>query len=152
METKQTTKLRLRATKLWIIARQRPNQGPQKRHNETIENIYNQLLSIAKLHTRHEEEPVFERNYRNDKTDSLILMHAYMSSQVYLLLECDCLYDYYIQYAFYRCPFEKELVDIIDTFPFRSQISLVDLKPDYSTFYRRVLDFQEQTYVSIPGR
>lgn len=152
METKKEIKPQFRVTKLWVKAQGRPNHIVQKQTNRTIESSFIRLLAKAKELSKGDRQPIFERDYRHDKTDSETIMHAYMSSTIYLLLECDYQFNFAIQYSFNNCPFEKELTALMIGYPYDLHSTNVDLKPDFNTFYRNVLNYQDKKYITSRTR
>jgi len=95
-------------------------------------------------------QPVFERDYRYGKTENALAMHAFMSSTFYVYLECDVHYNYNVEYAFRRCLFEAEIRTMLTGYPFNTRSKEIRLKPDFNTFFQRMLSFQDRQYISKP--
>ncbi len=148
MENNPTKPWPLRSKKLWKVAQRRTNQVEQQRTNVTVEVKFGQILSKAKQLSANNTQPIFERDYRNDSTDSATFMHAYITSNFYFLLECDHFYNYRIEYGFYNCPFESVIRLIMVGYPFDERAQEVTPRPDFSTHYRNVLAYQDKKYIT----
>ena len=136
-------------SKTWITAKRRSNHAAQQATNNTVEVFYKSILTNAKK-MMSQSASVFERDYRYDKTENAFAMHAFMSSTFYFCLECDVHYNYNVEYAFCRCPYEAELRAMLTDYPFKLRSTEVTLTPDFNTFYQRVLSFQDNQFISKP--
>jgi hypothetical protein len=132
--------------KTWKVAQRRSNYQEQQRTNTTVEVFYNSVLFNAKKLHGHSNQPRFERDYRNDRSESGLAMHAFLSDQFYFYLECDLHYDYNIEYAFFRCPFESEIRAMLKGYPCDTRAREANLKPDFPTFYKNVQAFQDKKF------
>ena len=131
--------------KQWIIAANRPGHISQKADNGMLELIYKETLAaVKKLNTY----PIvyFEKDHRQDNAHDAFVMHTYLSPTFYFQLECAITCSYFIEYAFNSCPHEEEIRKLLRRWPLEIKAKEVKLQPDYQTFYRAVLNFQDKKY------
>jgi hypothetical protein len=141
-----------RMHKTWATAKRRGSNEVQERTNSTVEILYTSMLSKAKRLLGQAAYPVFERDYRQDRTESALAMHCFMSSNCYLRLECDALYNYRVEYAFHHCHFEQVIRAMLVGYPFDTHSAEVKLRPDFTTFYHRVLQVQDSKYITYNSK
>jgi len=139
-------------TKRWIIAQSRKNFKDQRMQNAAIEAAYNNVLELVKANYLPTNKVYFERDYRRDKSENCFAMHSFITGSFYWYLECDLLYNYRVEYAFFNCPFEAEIIAMLKPYPLDRSASLVTLLPDYHTFVLNVFHQQDEQYLhSLKG-
>jgi len=136
-----------RMAKRWIMGKRRARNSRQQLDNESIESHYHFILAKAKEWLSGNNQLVFERDYRFDNSEDAFALHAFISSSFYLYIECGFDFNYRVQYAFNDCKFEDELRRLLRPCPLNTAASQVRLKPDFNTFYRKVLAIQDERYV-----
>lgn len=138
-----------RAVKRWLIAKRRDNHEMEKLRNLVIERSYHTVLKVAKQIIGKPSLPVFERDYTRDNSESATAMHAYLDSNFYFTLDCDWLYQYRVEYAFNECKHKRQLLNLIDSYPFDANATEKVLKPDFHSFYCNVLKAQDCKHITI---
>jgi len=138
----------LRMQKRWSIAVNRTNFPIQRVRNLNREGCYRSILLEVKKLFANTKHPMFERDFKNDNTESALAMHAYLTNSFYFNLECSFMYNYQIQYAFNDCPYEAEIRALIARTSEDSRPTEVKLKPDFATFYLNVLKVQDAKYIT----
>lgn len=138
----------LRMKKRWAIAVNRDNNLSQKNRNLSVEVSYKSILTKAKKLLAQSRHPVFERDYRKDNTQSALTMHAYFTHSFYFTLECDLAYNYQIDFACNRCPFELDIKGIVIRLLRELNPKEVTLKPKFTEFYLNTLKAQDSKYIT----
>lgn len=136
----------LKLSKRWIIAQSRNRQSKQHHDNIAVEAYYQRVLAKAKLMFARSSQPIFERDLKRD-TQYAEAMYAYMTSSFYLCLECEYTHNFQVHFTFYKCPFEQELREVLQPLVVEKRAKEVEHKPDYPTFYRAVLVFQDKKHI-----
>lgn len=142
-------------TKRWTEARQNPYKASPKHGNSLVELTYHEIVKLAKsLCSQLEstsERTAFEKDYRNDNSESSLAMHSFLTRSCYLHLECSFDYLYRIQYDFYNCPFEKELMEQIELREHYTPGSFKhwQTKPNCKEFFDRVIKIQEAKFIHV---
>lgn len=80
--------------------------------NETIAMQYHRILKTVKEKYLEPGTAYFERDYKDDITDPFRL-HGFISSNFYFMLECDFTFVMKMEYDFYNCPFEAEILSLL---------------------------------------
>ena len=144
-----------RLGKRWIISLANPYKDSANCQNAIIELTYHEIVKLAKtLYSRLQstsERTAFEKNYKNDNSESSLAMHSFLTSSCYLHLECSFDYRYRIQYDFYNCPFEKELMDQIQLREQNTPGSCKhwQTKPNCKEFFNRVIRVQNAQFIQV---
>jgi hypothetical protein len=136
----------LKLNKRWVIAQKRNIHSKQHHDNIAVEAHYHVVLANAKRLFIGNTRPFFERNLKGDNQYAEA-MHAYMTSSFYLCLECEHMHNYQVHFTFYKCPFEKELRDALKPLIFEKRAKEVRQGPNYPTFYKTVLAFQDKKHI-----
>lgn len=89
----------------------------------------------------------FERDYKQDSTDSCLSMHCFLTPNFYIYLECGLDLIYRIDWAFNNCSYEDEVIKLLQLYPINLRSKQIALQPDHSTYYKRTLDYQGPRYV-----
>lgn len=134
---------KLKAKKKWIISTTRSGWENQKRANELLEQSYHRLIASVKKDYSQSEERYFERDYKYDQDEGYLAMHCFLTPTFYVYLECDLALNYHIEYAFNNCPYERKVRREFEHFTFGNAIKEVELKPDFKTFYKRTLEYND---------
>lgn len=153
---KETERLNThRQEKRWVIALCNPYKDSSHYQNSIIELTYHEILKLAKtLYSQLQstsERTVYEKNHKIDNSESCLAMHTFLTSSCYLHLECSFDFKYRIQYDFFNCPFEKELMQQIQLREDYSPGSCKhwQLKPNCEEFFNRVIQVQEKEHIYL---
>jgi len=141
--------------KRWVIALSNPYKDSSHYQNSIIEFTYHEILKLAKtLYSQLQstsERTLYEKNFKNDNSESCLAMHTFLTSSCYLHLECSFDFKYRIQYDFFNCPFEKELMQQIqlreDYSP--GYCKHKQLKPNCEEFFNRVIKVQDKEHIYL---
>lgn len=144
-----------RLHKRWKLAQLKYKRGYTSDLNYGTEHVYHQILTLAKTAYSQLPEaltnPVFFKDYKEDNTENALMMHCFITHNFYWELECTFAYFYRINYDFYNCPFEQEIIDAIN----RNEPYLPNCfvrtpqKPNCQELHRRVLQFQDQVHIFL---
>ncbi len=139
--------------KRWKLADLKYKRGYTSDLNYGTEHVYHQILNFAKTAYSQLPEaltnPVFEKDYKEDNTENAFTMHSFITHNFYWELECSFAYFYRINYDFYNCPFEQEIMNAIE----RNEPYLPNCfvrtpqKPNCQELHRRVLQVQDQEHI-----
>lgn len=138
----------LQMKKRWIIAKSRDNHKPQKARNLIVETNYHAILNRVKKLYRNATLPVFERNYLKDATESGLSMHAYLTNSFFFYLQCDCAFNYKVEYGFHNCPYEAQIRAWFDEYIFGASGTEVTPHPNFHTFYCNVIKAQDKKHIT----
>jgi hypothetical protein len=119
----------------------------QKKENSIIEGTFMRAVDRAKKLLTQTPITYFERDERKDTSHSPFAMHTFLSRSLYLHLECNIMCEFQIQYAFNHCSYEKEIREMLKSYPLEGRVKEVELSPDFSTFYDAVLRFQDKKFI-----
>lgn len=138
-------------TKRWVLAKRKYGHTQNQLNNETVESAFHSMLyKVKQLLKQHQSnQTVFEKDFRFDNTQDAFCLHAFISSNVYLYLECSLDYVYRIEYAFNNCRHEAAIRELLDAYVFIGRTKEVELQPDFSTFYAGVLRIQEKKHITV---
>lgn len=141
--------------KRWKLAQLKYKRGYTSDLNYGTEDIYHQILTLAKtLYSQLPEaltNPVFLKDYKEDNTENALMMHCFITHNFYWELECSFAYFYRINYDFHNCPFEQEIMDAIN----RNEPYLPNCfvrtpkKPNCQELHRRVLQVQDKEHIYL---
>ena len=141
--------------KRWVTALTNPYKDSSHHQNSIIELTYHDILKSAKslysqLHGTLQRTAI-EKDYKNNSSESSLAMHTFLASSCYLHLECRFDYLYRIRYDFYNCPFEKEIIQLINLREHYTPGSSKhwETKPNCKEFFQRVLQVQEAKYFQV---
>lgn len=153
---KETERLNThRLEKRWITALSNPYKDSSHYQNSIIELTYHEILKLAKtLYSQLQstsERTVFEKNCKNDNSESCLAMHTFLTSSCYLHLECSFDFKYRILYDFFNCPFEKEIMKQIQLRKDYSPGSCKhrQTKPNCEEFFNRVIKVQDAQFIQV---
>ncbi len=135
--------------KQWQIVSTRFGHATQKLNNNMLEGAYMQALKKAKQLLTQNTQTVFERDQRKDSSENAFIMHSFLCSSFYFQLECTLSCNYKVECAFYNCPVEQEVRKLLTAYPFQERCIEVSLKPDFTTFYRKVLQVQNKHFLFL---
>lgn len=141
--------------KRWVTALTNPYKDSLYHLNSIIELTYHDILKSAKtLYSQLEstsERTVFEKDCKNNSSESSLAMHTFLTSSCYLHLECSFDYLYRIQYDFYNCPFENEIMRLIELREHYTPGSCKHLqtKPNCKEFFNRVITVQDAQFIQV---
>jgi hypothetical protein len=133
--------------KRWVYALYRLSKK-HKEDNATVELTYHNTLKLIKLFSGHSSLPVFERNYKNDNRENALMMHVYLSHNVYIALECEFDCNYRIHFAFNHCPYECEIRKFLTYYIYTNPINKLPYKDGFEEFYERVLTIQDKRHIT----
>ena len=134
--------------KRWVLAKRKYGHTRNQLTNETLESAFHSMLYKVKLLLKqHPAQSVFEKDFRFDNIQDAFVLHAFISSNVYLYLECSLDYVYRIEYAFNDCKQEVVIRQLLAAYVFTGRTKEVMLKPDFSTFFEAVLQFQDKKHI-----
>lgn len=138
-------------TKRWVLAKRKYGHTQNQLTNETIECAFHSMLYKVKLLLKQHQpsQTVFDKDFRHDNTHDAFCLHAFISSDVYLYLECSLDYVYRIEYAFCNCKHEADIRELLAAYIFTGRTKEVQLQPDFSTFYTNVLAFQDKKHITV---
>jgi len=137
-----------RIPKRWLEAKRKYGRTQNQLQNETVESAFHQLLYKTKqLIKQQPGGTYFERDYRYDASENAFTLHAFMSSSIYLYIECSFDYVYRIEYAFNSCPYEAEIRKLLTAYIFTERAKEVELKPTFTQFYQKVLEVQDKQHI-----
>lgn len=141
--------------KRWKLAQLKYKRGYTSDLNYMTEHVYHQILTLAKtLYSQLPEaqtNPVFIRDVKEDNTENAFAMNYFITYNFYWELECSFAYFYRINYDFYNCPFEQEIMNAIE----RNEPYLPNCfvrtpqKPNCLELYRRVLQVQDKEHIYL---
>ena len=144
-----------RLEKRWVLAHSNPYKDSSYHQNSIIEVTYHDILKSAKslysqLHGTL-QRTVFEKDYKNDSSESSLAMHTFLTSSCYLHLECSFDYLYRIRFDFYNCPFENELMEKIELRDHYTPGSSKhwETKPNCKEFFQRVVRVQDAQFIQV---
>ena len=149
---KETTR---RIQKRWVLALSNPYKDSSHYQNSIIELTYHEILKVTKgLYSQLQSDSkrtVFEKNCKNDNRDGILSMHTFLTSSCYLHLECSFDFKYRIQYDFFNCPFENELMMLIQLREDYSPGSCKhwQTKPNCEEFFNRVIQVQDKEHIYL---
>lgn len=117
--------------------------------NRNIEGLYHRLLNSVKTLYMKRGEAYFDRDYKGDKTESLLAMHTFLCKSIYWNLECDLAFTYGVTFAFSNCPFEVEVRKALRTYPLSDYSTEVTLRPNLNEFYNNTLAYQDKRHIYV---
>ena len=136
-----------RMPKQWKVLQSKSGQQTQKGVNAGVELAYKKVLAKAKHLLAHYSQLVFEKDQREDMEDSFAI-YSFLSATFFARLECDITHQYRVEYAFCNCLFEAELRALLTSYPLKDRSVEINLAPDYNTFYKKVLQYQDKQYIT----
>lgn len=146
-----------RLEKRWVIALTNPYKDSPKHRNSLVELTYLEIIKSAKsLYSQlngTSERTAFEKDYKNDSSESSLAMQTFLTRSCYLHLECSFDYLYRIRYDFYNCPFEKEIMEQIELREHYTPGSSKhwETKPNCKEFFDRVFRVQDaKSFQALP--
>ncbi|QPH37896.1 hypothetical protein [Pedobacter endophyticus] len=117
----------------------------EKAINEGMEYMYHDLLKrIKKMYSTLPNEAdrlVVEIDCKNDPFDPDGLW-CFFTPHLYYHVRCNYVERYEVDYQFHNCPFENEIRAWFKRVLHPMYTNEVSKKPDYPTFYQRVLAYQ----------
>ncbi len=144
-----------RLMKRWKLAQLKYKSGYTSDLNYGTEHVYHQILTLAKtLYSQLPEgltNPVFNKDYKEDNGENALMMHCFITDNFYWELECSFAYFYRINYDFYNCPFEREIMNAIE----RNEPYLPNCfvrtpqKPNCLELHRRVIQVQDHEHIYL---
>jgi len=145
----QTQPLRKRSPyrKRWTIPYLKTQYNHLRPHNEAIEAAFMELIkSVKSLYTTR-NELVFERNDKRDRTLNSSTMHTFITSSLYLELECDFFeLKCKVLYDFEKCPFEREIRKLLTIHPFDTVARHEPRKKGVAASFEAVKAFRGMTH------
>jgi hypothetical protein len=140
--------------KIWRVSLLNPLKSDIKHRNPMVELTYNKVLHLAKrLYSSLDvsKRKVFERDYRHDNTESSLAMHTFITPNFYWHLECGLDYHYRIEYDFYNCQFEEELMKHVHRRELVTPGSCKQrqLKANCEEYFNRVIHIQDAHYTQV---
>lgn len=136
-----------RGMKRWVIAQGRGTRPQQALQNSNTEHAYHRIIAAIKEQYLKPGDVYFERNYKQDKTESLFDMHSFMCNSVLLRLDCMLYYDYEVEFAFYNCPFEESIRAMLKVGPLDTQAKEITLQPNFQLYYEHVLRYHRPEFI-----
>jgi len=138
-------------TKRWVLAKRKYGHTQNQLTNETVESAFHSMLyKVKQLLREHQpNQTVFEKDFRFDNAHNAFALHAFISSSVYLYLECSMNYLYQLEYAFNNCKHEAVIRELLAAYIFTNRTKEVSLQPDFNTFYEGVLRVQDKKHITI---
>jgi len=138
-------------TKRWVLAKRKYGHTQNQVNNETVESAFHSMLyKVKQLLKQHQpNQTVFEKDFRFDNAHNAFALHAFISCNVYLYLECSFNYVYLIEYAFYNCKHEAAIRELLGAYVFTGRTKEVALQPDFSTFYSNVLAYKDKKHITV---
>lgn len=130
--------------KRWATAVRRNCNREQEMRNFWYECTFHDIIKAVKQRYMKPGEVYFERDYKYDNEDS-ISMHSFIVHSLSLQLGCLPSYDYAIDYAFYNCPFEAEIREMLR--PIYVYGNEILPRPDFPTYYKAVLNYQPAEFI-----
>lgn len=111
---------------------------------KSAKSLYSQLENTSK-------RTVYEKDCKNNNSESSLAMNTFLTSSCYLHLECSFDYLYRIRYDFYNCPFEKELMEKIELREHFTPGSCKhwETKPNCKEFFDRVIKVQDAQFIQV---
>jgi len=138
--------IRRKPGKRWRIAQTRGTNPAQVRQNECVEVSYNEVIKLVKAHHLQSGDVYFEKDSKHDFSQFLA-MHSFITPSFYWRLDCAAYYDFEIEFAFNNCSFEAEIRKLFRAFPLDRQAKEIQLKPNFTIFYKGVLTAQPATLI-----
>jgi hypothetical protein len=141
--------------KRWVTALTNPYKDSSHHQNSIIELTYHEILKSAKsLYSQLQatsKRTVYEKDCKNNNSESSLAMHSFLTSSCYLHLECSFDYLYRIRYDFYNCPFEKEIIQLINLREHYTPGSFKhwETKPNCKEFFERVIQVQDAQFIKV---
>jgi hypothetical protein len=137
-----------RIPKRWQEAKRKYRNTVNQLQNETVESAYHQLLyKVKQLLKQQATQTVFEKDFRYDNAQDAFCLHAFVSTSIYLYVECSADYRYRIEYAFNLCVHEAAIRELLKAYIFTERTKEIQLKPSYTEFYKRVLSVQDSKHI-----
>jgi hypothetical protein len=133
--------------KRWIIASTASQHKQKKMQNECVESAYMRVINAVKRLYLKPGTIYYEKDSRQDKSESATSMHSFITSNFYWHLHCSYLYEYEVEFAFNDCEFEAYIKAMLIPFPLDRQATERKLRPDFNTFFETVLQVQDKCYL-----
>uniref|UniRef100_UPI003BF8E4BC hypothetical protein n=1 Tax=Rubrolithibacter danxiaensis TaxID=3390805 RepID=UPI003BF8E4BC len=73
----------------------------------------------------------------------------FVSPCFYFRLSCDFLLYYQIEYAFYNCPFEDEIMEVMNQVPIWENMKERTFKNGYPDFYSNVINLNDEKFIKV---
>jgi hypothetical protein len=140
-------KRKLRGTKRWAIAQGRGTNPRQAMQNSNTENAVHRIIAAIKTRYLKTGDVYFERDYKQDKEESIFDMHCFMCSTFLIRLDCVLYYDFEVEFAFDNCPFEAEIRAMLNAGPLDTQAKEITLQPDFKAYYEHVLSYHRAEFI-----
>ncbi|WP_231465319.1 hypothetical protein [Pedobacter sp. Leaf132] len=122
----------------------------QKSINLLTERMFHRLVNKVKV--LHQSLPIdedrlcLEINLRKHPKD-VEGLHCIQTKHLHLYLSCTINCDYVIEYTLFNCPFELEVLSLIDKMALSHCANRV-VKDDYPSFFNRCLQVQPNRFIS----
>lgn len=97
----------------WKLAQRHYISGTVKRANYMTEHYFKTVIAEVKHLYAPLTPIVFERDYRECTGEYSSAMHTFASHTFYFDLDCSYAMEYWFTYDFHNCPFEAEIVALI---------------------------------------
>jgi hypothetical protein len=144
-----TPKTFYRISKRWKQVR----PGTQHKHlkdlNDTIAMQYHRILKTVKEKYLEPGTVYFERDYKDDSTDPFRL-HGFISDNFYFMLECDFTFIMQMEYDFYNCPFEAEILGHLRFATGLNRAFHTPKQPILPEYLKAVMAYQESQFIHTP--
>ncbi|RZK38668.1 MAG: hypothetical protein EOO90_21465 [Pedobacter sp.] len=140
-----------RSRKNYITAKKKATKSLKSR-NDTVEVMYHAVLKrVTALYSslpKNEDRVIVEMDMKLHPLDGE-QMHAFLTPHYLLFLECDHFNHYRVEYCFHQCPLEAEIKAIMEEFLINSYSTEIRKMPDYSTYFKNVLQCQPERFIRV---
>jgi hypothetical protein len=123
-----------------------------KLQNHNIEVKYHSMLTTVKaLYAtlpNKQDRVIVEMNMKEHPLE-VFQMHAFLTPHFMFVIECDVFNQYRIEYCIADCPFEAEIITMIDRLSLESHSTMVRKMPSYKDYFNEVLKVQPERFISV---
>jgi hypothetical protein len=123
-----------------------------KLQNHNIEVKYHSMLTTVKaLYAtlpNKADRVIVEMNMKEHPLE-VFQMHAFLTPHLLFYLECDVFNKYSIEYCIADCPFEDEIITMIDKLSLESYSTIVRKMPNYKDYFNEVLRVQPERFIAV---
>jgi len=132
--------------KAWIKAVNQHGFTSLKRRNGNVEAQYHRIIEFVKKHHLKDGDIYFERDFKTDE-EGYLAMHKFMTPHFYIYLECGLDLVYYVEYDFFNCTYEADIMNQLAFYPISERSIRKALQPDFPMYYQRTLRIQKCNHI-----
>jgi hypothetical protein len=122
--------------KRWKVAKNTTMGKYNAIRNMCIEDHFMKVRKAVRLLYAQHNEYFYDRDERNDLTESTVSMHSMACSTFYMILDCNHCDEYEVEYDIASSPFKEEIATLIYRGPMRNTAKQVSKEPIMEAYFQ----------------